>query len=134
MKKTLFLLLFSFFAALPAASSVTSPLSLEIRPAKTTFRAREPVTGQVIITNPLPGKLSAVFDIIIYHNDRQKYTSTAATEDIFTGKNKFDFKDFGIPQFNTGPRAAGFWRIEIRQRNLSEKYTFFTVISVEYPQ
>jgi len=116
------------------AGSLISPLSVEIHPSKNTLRGREPVTGQVVIVNTAPEKLAAVFDVTAYHNGRVKYTSITSTKDIFFGKNQFDFKDFGIPQFNTGPGAAGFWRIEILQRNLDDSYKAFTVVNIEYPE
>jgi len=71
MKSSIFLTIFllalmtiAISAPVSQADSLTSPLSVEIRPSKNTLRGREPVTGQAVIVNTAPEQLAAVFDVI----------------------------------------------------------------------
>lgn len=120
----IFVLFFTFFSlkGVRAADDMLkgdffSPLQIQIRVSKKTFRINEPVTGTVIVKNAYPATLPAVFKIKLFHDSREVSERITSIATVPFGATKFSFKNFGIPEFNNGAGSEGVWRIRIAQQS-----------------
>lgn len=110
-----------------------SPLRIEIKMKKDTFRVREPVQGTVIVENKYPAALPAVFKIRLFHEGKQVDERITSVKRLPPWKTRFSFKNFGIPQFNNGPGTQGLWRITIVQQSRDERYPAQAIIRIVAP-
>lgn len=99
------------------SESVRGPLSVMFEMKKNVFKVREPVQGTITVNNHYPAGIPVVFRISLFHNEKPVSELMTAIHEVPYGKTKFSFKEFGIPQFNSGPEAQGLWRLRIIQQN-----------------
>ena len=96
-------------------------LDVKIEMDKTVFKLKEPIEGKVIITNTGPATLLGSFAVKLFKGDVLKFTTTIYIKTIFIGRTDFAFKNFGIPNINDDPEAAGHWRLVIYPANRDEQ-------------
>lgn len=96
----------------------STPIKLKIEMKKSEFSVREPVEGRIMVENNYPAALPAIFDIKLFHNENMYSEFLTSVKPVLPGKTVFTFREFGIPQFNTGEKAKGHWQIIITQKDV----------------
>jgi len=80
---------------------------------KKQFLSNENIRGEVVVNNASSTVLSDSFYIRLYQNNKLKKELVTRMTNILPGQTRFTFDEFGIPQINATPTAAGQWTISI---------------------
>ncbi len=110
-----------------------SPITVDIKMKKDTFRIGERVEGQIILKNAYPGSPPAAFYVKLFRDGTFFTEIKTSIPKVAVGTMKFTFKEFGIPHFNNQAGAQGEWKIVILQENVSESYQKEVIIHVVPP-
>src|SRR3989338_8672644 len=127
--KRSFILLFTLWSVLGAPSPAyaktyfsrrdhKSPINVEIKLPKGSFKLYEPIVGEIILQNTSPVNLPAVFEFKLFKDGKLKSQKLTEVKSIFPGRTRIRFPEFGIPIFNDNPWAAGHWYLTILQQNV----------------
>lgn len=88
-----------------------SPLKIEIKLKKDTYREFEPIKGEVLIKNSRPATFPVNFTVRLFRNG-EFYRRSIVNTPIFSGRNELDIDTFAKDVFK-GPHAVAVWRMEI---------------------
>lgn len=99
-----------------------SPVRVEIKIKRDTFKVREPVEGVIVLDNMYPAPLPATFRIQLFHDGEAAGERITSVRHVPLGRTAFTFKNFGVPEFNNNAGAEGLWRIRVQQQSMDDSY------------
>ena len=112
---------------------VYSPLEINIKLEKETFRIGEEIKGEVNVYNSYPGSLPVIFVTHIFHDDQFFWETLTSLQSIPMGRMSFTLKTFGVPFFNAKAGSEGTWRIKIFQKNMEDKNSAEVTLKIVPP-
>lgn len=116
------LLMPPFISAKIKEERYSTPIRVEIRLEKDSFRVGEQVKGVVIIKNNYPAAVPAIFFIRLFREGTLSTEIRTSVGRLPSGSIDFVLKNFGLPNFNDHVGAEGKWKIQIIQQNVDESY------------